>query len=290
MKKTLIILSFFSAFVFSMGIFLAPTVGATDNSQFIEAVGSNTDTGGDMAGLYDYTTCYYPTPSCPTKPVTVTTFQACEVGALWIHLSNVVAGDQIYIRWTAPNGRYWTWTYNIPSSWSSYCFTGYWGDGIPDIQGQWQIYMNYNGMRYINTYAYVSGSACIWPATYKKMLLHPNEIDTLRSFRDTVLKDNEITSDLVARLYERSAEVALILLTEGDLSKAGNLLTKLLPEIENVLAGGQGNLTLIEIARINSFLNNLAVEGSTELKSLIADTKAILDDADMMAKIGFDIP
>jgi hypothetical protein len=112
----------------------------------------------------------------------------------------------------------------------------------------------------------------------------------LRAFRDDVLKADPIGQAFVRRLYDRSHEVALILVLNPSLRKrTRNLLDDLLPAIESILQGYEVVLSERKLKKINRLLNAFARKASPELQALIEDVKAELQNEYTMMQFGISV-
>jgi hypothetical protein len=203
----------------------------------------------------------------------------------WNYITGCIGGDSLRRDWYAPNGSQYYSSSAIQYD-GNWCTSSYFSDGIPDIPGDWRVTFKYNGVLKYTDYFTVTGG--IWPTVYNKLFGEDVEdLRTLRGFRDEVLCANPTGKAYVGRLYNRSHEVALILLLNPGLRvRTMGVLDALLPEIESILQGEEAVLSGRMVRKIDRLLDAFAKKASPELQSLIEDVKAELGNKDTMMLFG----
>lgn len=239
----------------------------------------------DGATVVDHVMALYPPPACPTPPPEQTTFDPGDQVMNWNYITGCIGGDSLRWDWYAPDGSQYYGTYTIPYSgnWCTYCS---FGDGIPDIRGDWYVTFKYNGtVLYIDYFSVIRRG--IWSPAYNKLFGdNIEDLNTLRNFRDNVLCTNPLSKTYVDRLYDRSHEVALILLSDRDLmEQAREVMGLLLPEIEYALQDGVVVISEDKLREINLLLNSFAKKASPELRSLIKNVKAELKNENTLLPV-----
>lgn len=237
----------------------------------------------DGATVVDHVMALYPPPACPTPPQEQTTFDPGDQVMNWNYITGCIGGDSLRTDWYAPNGSQYYCSSTIPDdgNWCTWC---YFPDGIPDISGDWYVTFKYSGILKYTDYFTVTGG---WPSAYNKLFRDDIEdLNTLRSLRDKVLCTNPLGKIYVDRLYERSYEVALILLSDRDLiEQAREVLDLLLPEIESALQDGVMVISEDTLGEIDLLLNSFAKKASPKLRFLIKDVKEELKNENTLLPV-----
>ena len=238
----------------------------------------------DGATVVDHVMALYPPPVCPTPPPEQTTFDPGDQVMNWNYITGCIGGDSLRFDWYSPDGLWKTFTGSIPHD-SNFCTYSYISDGILDIPGDWYVTFKYNGVLKYTDYFTVTDD--IWPSAYNKLFGDDIEdLNTLRSLRDKVLCTNPTGKIYVDRLYDRSYEVALILLSDRDLmEQAREVLDLLLPEIEYALQDGVMVISEDKLREINLLLNSFAKKASPKLRFLIKDVKAELKNENTLLPV-----
>ena len=238
------------------------------------------------ATVVDHVMALYPPPACPTPPPEKTIFDPGDQVMNWNYKTGCIGGDSLRFDWYAPDGSqyYSSSTISYDGNW---CNWSYFGDGIPDKPGDWYITFKYNGALMYTDYFTLTGDDDGWHSAYNKLFGDNIEhLNTLRSFRDKVLCSNPLGKTYVNRLYDRSHEVALILLTDRDLmEQARKMLDLLLPEIESALQDGFVVISGDQLGEIDLLLNNFAKKASPELRFLIKEVKAELKNENTLLPV-----
>lgn len=246
---------------------------------------------GASATVNNHVMGLYPPPQCPTAPPEVTTFDPGDKAMNWNYTTGCVSGDTYRFDWYAPDGTKYYSTGTLTST-ANYCIYSSFGDGIPDKPGSWSVIFTYNGSQKYTDYFTVSdGGPPIWPSVYDKLFgNNSNELNTLRAFRNDVLCANPMGRAHVDRLYQRSHEVALILLLNRDLrTRTRQVLDFIMPEVENVLQGEGLAISVEELEQIDDLLEDFAKKGSPELQSLIKAIQAELWNEDTTTIYGVEV-
>lgn len=238
----------------------------------------------DGATVVDHVMALYPPPDCPTPPPVQTTFDPGDQVMNWNYITGCIGGDSLRFDWYSPDGLWKTFTGSLPSD-GNFC-TWAWGE-IPDIPGEWCVYFKYNGVLKYTDYFTVTGNGNIWPPAYNKLFGDDIEdLNTLRSLRDKVLCTNPLGKIYVDRLYEKSYEVALILLSDRDLmEQVREVMGLLLPEIESALQDGVMVISEDTLGEIDLLLNSFAKKASPKLRFLIKDVKAELKNENTLLPV-----
>lgn len=238
----------------------------------------------DGATVVDHVMALYPPPACPTPPPEQTTFDPGDQVMNWNYITGCIGGDSLRWDWYAPDGSQYNASLTISSS-GNQCTYCYFPGGIPDISDEWHVTFKYNGVLKYTDYFTVTGG--IWPSAYNKLFRDDIEdLNTLRSLRDKVLCTNPLGKIYVDRLYERSYEVALILLSDRDLmEQVREVLDLLLPEIEYALQDGVVVISEDKLREINLLLNSFAKKASPKLRFLIKDVKAELKNENTLLPV-----
>ena len=238
----------------------------------------------DGATVVDHVMALYPPPACPTPPPEQTTFDPGDQVMNWNYITGCIGGDNVRWDWYAPDGSQCHGSLTISSS-GNKCTYCYFGDGIPKIPGDWYVTFKYNGVLKYTDYFTVTRD--IWPSAYNKLFRdNIEDLNTLRSFRDKVLCTNPTGKIYVDRLYDRSHEVALILLSDRDLmEQAREVMGLLLPEIEYALQDGVVVISEDKLREINLLLNSFAKKASPKLRFLIKDVKAELKNENTLLPV-----
>lgn len=227
------------------------------------------------ATVSNHVMALYPPPTCPTAPTEQTNFDPGDQVMNWNYIIGCLANDSLTWEWHAPDGSQYDSTGAIPYE-GEWCTYAYFRDGIPNISGDWRVTFKYNEIVMYNDYFSVTGGG--WASAYNKLFGdNIEDLNILRSFRDNVLCTNPQGKTYVDRLYDRSHEVALILLSNPDImEQARHLLDLLLPEIESALQDGVVVISEDKLGEIDLLLNSFAKKASPELRSLIMNVKAEL--------------
>lgn len=243
------------------------------------------------ATLQDHKMALYPPPSCPTAPTEKTTFDPGDQVMNWNYITGITAGSTYQFDWYAPNGTNYRSSGSYSSS-ANYCTYCYWEDGIPDQPGSWYVEFRLNGtLLYTDYFTVTGGAPPVWPMLYSMLFREDKgSLSLLRTYRDQVLASTPLGNTYLKRLYARSHEVLLLLLSNPDLlNQANALLPLLLPEIEQATAGGAGYLSADTVGGINAFLAALGEGASPELLDLINNVKADIKNPQTIALFGFEI-
>ena len=209
----------------------------------------------------------------------------------WNYTTGITAGSTYQFDWYAPDGTHYSSSGSLDTS-SNYCISSYWGDGIADKPGSWYVEFRLNGtLLYTDHFTVTGGAPPVWSMVYPSVFSKNRRgLGPLRTYRDQVLASTPLGNTYVDRLYARSNEVLLLLLSDrGLLNRAKALLPFLLPEIEQVNAGGMGYLSADTVEEINAFLTELGEKASPELLDLTNNVKADIKNAQTMARFGFEI-
>lgn len=238
----------------------------------------------DGATVVDHVMALYPPPDCPTPPPAQTTFDPGDQVMNWNYITGCIDGDSFRWDWYAPNGSQYYSSSTIPYDGNWCTYSSFIDDGIPGIPGEWYVTFQYNGVLKYTDYFTVTGG---WPSAYNKLFGDDIEdLNTLRSFRDKVLRTNPLGKIYVDRLYERSYEVALILLSDRDLmEQVREVLDLLLPEIESALQDGVMVISEDTLGEINLLLNSFAKKAGPKLRFLIKDVKAKLKNENTLLPV-----
>ncbi len=227
------------------------------------------------------TTLYSYLTECPTVPQEVTEFYAGQDVTAWNYTANCRSGDQFQFIWVAPDGTTWTGSVETLLRSSNYCFWTYWSNGIPDKPGTWQVKFYYNGtLKYTDVFTVIGGNN-EWNSVYNKIFASNknSNLKLLRQFRDEVLLDSEQGRDYVNRLYDRSHEVALLLLLNPDLlAQSRSVVDQLIPVVRDLLQGETGFLPQQLVDDLSSLLDAMHAEAGPKLQILIQDVQQFLQD------------
>ncbi len=233
------------------------------------------------------TTLYEYIEECPTIPSEVTQFYPGDQVAAWNYTPHCETGDKYQWVWIYPDGETLETPVREINQAGDYCLYNYWPDGIPNEPGSWQVKFYYNqALQYTDTFTVLQSQA--WTSVYNQIFSSPaNIVDRLRQFRDDVLLESALGRDYVHRLYDRSHEVALLLLLNPEImSQARSVAQQLLPEIQHVLQGKTGFLSRPLLGDIFSLLQAMHSEAGPELQDLIQDVQKGLQDQAVLGKFG----
>lgn len=241
---------------------------------------------GDGAIVENHVMGMYPPPACPTPPPEVTVFAPGDKAMNWALVRGCIGGDTYELDWYAPDGTHYGPIAGTISASGNWCLCCYWAGGIPDKKGGWNVDFKYNGVKKYTDNFTVDGG--LWNSVYNKLFgENVEDLQTLRGFRDEVLCANPTGKAYVDRLYDRSHEVALILLLNPGLRvRTMGVLDALVPEIESILQGEEAVLSGRMVRKIDRLLDAFAKKASPELQSLIVDVKAELGNEDTMMLFG----
>ena len=257
----------------------------TELSTGAEMCGEGFLGAGATATVQQHLMALYPPPACPTPPEEVTKFKPGDKVMNWVYLTGCTGGDTFRWDWYAPDGTHYYLADTISGS-GNWCLSCSFLDGIPDKKGGWDVDFEYEGVtKYTDNFTVDGG---LWNSVYNKLFgENVEDLRTLRGFRDEVLCANPTGKAYVDRLYDRSHEVALILLLNPGLRvRTMGVLDALVPEIESILQGEEAVLSGRMVRKIDRLLDAFAKKASPELQSLIEDVKAELGNKDTMMLFG----
>jgi hypothetical protein len=285
MKKNILLLTIA---IFLACIFFAFPVQAQVGPALESDAQKHSDLVEAQATLVDHVMGLYPNPDCPTRPPEVTCFSSGDPVMNWVQITGCVTGDPYKWEFYDPNGQRYVVSNSIPSS-GNYCLVSAFRDGVPNIKGNWYVDFYYQGGKlFRDTFQVGDCNGGIWSTVYDQLFADDEgALETLRSFRDEVLLPNPVGKSYVDRLYDRSHEVALILLLNPGLrAHTSDLLSDLLPMIESIMEGEEVQFSRRTLLQIQFLLNSFAKKASPELVLLIEDTKAALEDEVTMGLFG----
>lgn len=232
--------------------------------------------------LYEYIEEY------PTIPSEVNQFYPGDQVTAWNYLPDCYAGDQFHWVWVFPDGTLSKTPVQKIKHTDDHCLYSYWSDGIPDQPGLWQVKFYYNqALQYTDTFI-VFKDFPPWNSVYNEIFSSTNtQLETLRQFRGEVLLETALGQNYVHRLYDRSHEVALLLLLNPELlAQARSVAKQLLPEVQHVLQGRTGFLSRPLLGDILGLLDAMHAQAGPGLQDLIQDVQKGLQDQAVLDQFG----
>ena len=131
-----------------------------------------------------------------------------------------------------------------------------------------------------------------WPALYNKMLGDDcqEEIHLLRNFRDKVLMANKRSKAHVDILYKNSAQIALLLLKDGNLKiETAGVIEQLLPEIASLLEGEETVISSRMVTTIETLLDKYEVKAGPGVKLTIRKLKKEIEKGEFFDQLGIKV-
>ena len=289
-----------NSFAESPSVFIVDTIDTGSETITIYAHECKGDTGDSTnfhssnGGAYveNHTMCIYPVPPCPQVPPTVNTFYVKEFEwdspTNWAYMKNSQTNESYSLQWYRPDGTsIQAGPYYIAYN-ANWCLSSTLNLSATSQNGNWKVHFYYGYHRYTDFFK-VKYSSAGWQSAYNLLFQFPEKDPNIfRNYRDEVLLKNPLGKSYVDRLYDRSHEVALVLLLNADIRKqARHILGSLKPEAEAILAGGESFISEEFRAESILFLDALAEEAGPELASLIEDVKVSLNNPENMKGFGF---
>lgn len=283
---------FFLRFMLAIALFFGASAQALAGSQSVVAqpcLGCDDALAVQSNVQSHVTTLYSHITDCPEVPREVTQFNPGDEVAAWNYTQNCSAGDKYQWVWVYPDGQTSEGSVNSVRSSGNWCFASYWGNGIPNKPGTWKVRFYYNqALKYTDIFTVLSGSSD-WNSVYNELFSGKKQsnLELLRQFRDDVLLESDLGQEYVYRLYDRSHEVALILLLNPEiLAQARSVLNNLAPEVHYVLQGEAGFLSQALLEELNTLLDAVHAEAGPKLQLLIKDVQEDLKKNNVLGQFG----
>ncbi len=267
-----------------------PDSAQSGDVQVVTAQGASNELHFELIVVQSHvTTLYDYLEECPQVPTEVIQFSPGDQVAAWNYIPNCNAGDQYQWVWIYPDGTPSEEPVQEINSTGEHCLSSYWEAGIPNNPGRWQVKFYYNqALQYTDTFTVLQEPPA-WDSVYTHLFSGTSTpaLQTLRQFRDEILMESALGQNLVQRLYDRSHEVAVILLMNPELLGQTTTLTRqIVPEAEKALQGGTGVLSQPVFNDLFVLLEAMHAEAEPKLKSLIQDVQESLQDQEILDQFG----